>query len=262
MANAAAGPRGALAYASHRAAEPITIDGQLDEPAWRQAPRTRRFVHVETGSVAFFDTRAALLWDNTNLYVGFWVEEHDVWSTGAERRGFVWPENTVEVFLAGPGGHYQLSVNPVGQTQELFFIWKDAYTRGGRYDVAEFGLAAHKPMVLGSDMRPRHPRGMRWLFDDWQFPGLSTAVRIDGELNQRNHIDGGWTVEIALPWEGLSRLIDPAPPGQGQGLQVALARNQVIDQRASRHTATWSWHQAGEAGLYAPEHYPQVRLVS
>ena len=245
-----------------RATAPIAVDGRLNEPAWEEAPRTGRFAHAESGSVAFFDTRAALLWDDANLYVGFWVEEHDVWSTGEERRGFLWPENTVEVFLAGPGAHYQRSVNPAGRTQELFFIWKDAYTRGGRYDVAEFDLAAHKPMVLGSDMGPRHPRGMRWLFDDWQFPGLRTAVAVDGELNQRHQIDAGWTVEIALPWEGLRRLIDPAPPGEGRALQVALARNQVIDQRASRHTAVWSWQRAGEAGLYAPEHYPEVLLAT
>ena len=36
-----------------------------------------------------------------------------------------------------------------GQTSELFFIWRDSYERGGRYDVQEFDLAVQRPMVFG-----------------------------------------------------------------------------------------------------------------
>jgi len=50
-------------------------------------------------------------------------------------------------------------------------------------------------------------------------------------------------------------------PGAGSRLRVALARNQVIDQRQTRWTTTWSWHVAGQAGLHAPESYPVVELT-
>jgi len=252
---------GGSGYTCRRAAGPITVDGRLDEADWQRSTPTERFGDAATGAVAFFDTRASLLWDDTYLYVGFWLEEHDVWSTGDARRGLVWAENTAEVFLAGPGAHYQLSVNPRGQTEELFFIWKDAYRRGGRYDVPEFDLAAHKPMVQGGDMGPHHPRGMRWVFDAWSLPGLQVAVHVDGAIGQRHQIDRGWTVEIALPWEGLSRLVEPSPPTSVQPLQVALGRNEVIDQRGTRHTALWSWPAVGESGLYTPEQYCDLQLA-
>ena len=54
--------------------------------------------------------------------------------------------------------------------------------------------------------------------------------------------------------------LDGRKVGTGDRLRVALARNQVIDQRQTRFTTTWSWHHAGEAGLYAPESYPVIEL--
>ena len=68
-------------------------------------------VDARHGGVAFFDTRAALAWDDTHLYVGAWLQERDVWTTGEERGGLVWQENTFEVFLAADGALYQLSIN-------------------------------------------------------------------------------------------------------------------------------------------------------
>lgn len=41
-----------------------------------------------------------------------WLEERDVWTTGAERTALVWQENCVTVAIAGPGTYYELSLNP------------------------------------------------------------------------------------------------------------------------------------------------------
>lgn len=236
------------------------IRGRLDEPMWNQAPRTTRFVDAATGGVTFFDTSAALAWDEEALYVAAWLTERDTWTTGEPRHGLLWPENTFEVFIASEAALYQLSINPAGQTEQLLFIWKDAYERGGRFDTPDLDLALRQPGVVGGDAAPHHRRGMRWLFDDWKLEGLSAAARVTGDLNERHDLDRAWTVEMALPWSGLKHLTEPTPPGAGDRLRVALARNQVIDQRQTRFTTTWSWHHAGEAGLYAPESYPVVEL--
>jgi hypothetical protein len=167
------------------------------------------------------------------------------------------------VYLAADGALYQLSVNPAGDTEELLFIWHDAWVRGGRYDTPDLDLAARAPMVVGGDSGPHHRRGRRWMFDRWHLEGLRAAVRVDGDLNERHDLDRGWTVELALPWVGLRHLLDGScPPAAGDRLRVALARNQVIDQRQTRWTTQWSWHVAGEAGLYAPESYPVVELAA
>jgi len=39
------------------------------------APKSTPFVDIVTGEPAWFDTRVALLWDDDNLYFGFWIEE-------------------------------------------------------------------------------------------------------------------------------------------------------------------------------------------
>ena len=245
-----------------RTAGPITVDGRLDEESWQLAPRSPRFVDMVTGASPLYDTRAAMLWDDECLYVGFWLTETDVWSTQQERTGVVWHDNTVEVFIAGPGACYELGVNPMGVTSEMFYIWKDSYQRGGRYDAPEFDLAVHRPMVFGGDGGLHHPRGMRWGFFHWRFPDLQVGLQVDGSLNQREDADAGWTVELAFPWRGMESLVDEGalPPKEGDVLRIALARRQIIDQNTDPRTATWTWHRLGQDDLFAPERYLSVEL--
>jgi hypothetical protein len=104
---------------------------------------------------------------------------------------------------------------------------------------------------------------MRWLFDAWHLAGLRVAVDVDGTPGERQRIDRGWSVRLALPWAGLTHLLDePGLPQEGAQLRLALARNQVVDQRRSQHTAVWSWHVAGDHGLHAPETYPVIELTA
>lgn len=243
----------------HRVDGAIKIDGDLDKAAWKGAQRSARFGAMDSGAPGFFDTRAALLWDERALYAAFWIEERDVYSTGNERAGLTWLENTVELYIAGPDAYYTLAIAPNKSRSEMFFIWKDAYRRGGRYDIEEFDLAGQKPMVFGGDSAPHHPRGMRWGFFDWDFPGLEVAVCVDGALDERGVIDRGWRVEIALPWRGIERLCDGRLPPTGPSpLSIAFARCQMIEHRASSFAAVWAPYPMPEGGLHMPEHYAQV----
>jgi len=60
-----------------RASGPITIDGSLDEPAWRDAPVATGFLQHEPheGQPATFDTDVRVLYDDRALYFG--VFAHD-----------------------------------------------------------------------------------------------------------------------------------------------------------------------------------------
>ncbi len=108
-------------YTCRRAEGAITVDGHLEEEAWSRAERSPRFGDQATGKRALFDTRAAMLWDDDHFYVGFWLEDRDVWSAQEE----VLQDNSVEVFISGAGAYYELAINPLGTTSEKFFIWKD-----------------------------------------------------------------------------------------------------------------------------------------
>src|SRR5574342_67386 len=124
-------------YTCYRTRHPLEIDGNLTETAWERAPKSPRFVDMVTGNPAFFDTRAAALWDNDNLYIGFWVEEPFVEAHLTERDSLVFMENDVEVFIDGGDCYYEFEINALNTVYEVLFIWQDAYRRGGRFDRPE-----------------------------------------------------------------------------------------------------------------------------
>jgi hypothetical protein len=174
----------------------IVIDGKLDDPAWRVAAPTGRFVNVATGR---HDDRAAvqgsalLLYDSEHLYVGFDVSDATV------RGGFpadardpqLWTRDTVEVMIDPDGDgdnrdYYEIQVNP----QNLVFDSRfDDYNRprGG----------------------PNGPFGHQ----SWSAQ-LSSAVSISGTLDDDSDRDRGYAVELKVPWTSLSKA-KRTPPQPG-----------------------------------------------
>ena len=208
-------------YTCFRTSHKITVDGRLDQPAWREAPKSRRFVDLVSGVPGFLETRLASLWDDECLYVAFWVSDPDVQARLAERDSLVWTENDVEIFIGGEDCYYEFQINARGTIYEVFYIWQDALKKGSRFDLPEFDLRERRVDVIGGfqdGMRyGRHPRGRRWAFMDWDFPGLRAAARVQGTLNDASDIDEGWTAEIAFPWRGMTHLAGsrPVPPRDG-----------------------------------------------
>ena len=88
------------------------------------------------------------------------------------------------------------------------------------------------------------------------------AVRVDGVLNDRHHVDQGWTAEIALPWSGMKLLDDKEvlPPRSGTELRVELGRTEVVEGPGSSATALWTWAHHGSSALHIPECYPVITL--
>ena len=125
----------------YRTRGPICMDGHLDEAAWVKAPKSPRFVDMASGAPGFFDTRVATLWDDENFYVGFWVEEPFVEAQHTERDAIIFQENDVEVFIDGGDCYYEFEINALNTIYEILFVWRDAYTRGSRFDVPELRSA-------------------------------------------------------------------------------------------------------------------------
>jgi hypothetical protein len=93
-------------YTAYHVSKPIRIDGRLDEKAWTQAPRSPRFLDIITGQAAIHDTRAMVLWDETNLYVAFRVEEPFIHAKFTTNNSPIYYDNDVEVFIAGRDAYY------------------------------------------------------------------------------------------------------------------------------------------------------------
>jgi hypothetical protein len=159
-------------------------------------------VDIVTGQPGWFDTRVALLWDDEHLYFGFWVIETDV-GTMSKRDSKIWEENDVEVFIGGKDAYYEFEINALNTVYEVFWIWKDILKPGSQYyERPEFEPTTGRTMVLDGVGGHVHTRGERWGFLDWDFPGMRSAVNVDGVVNSRNNTDRGWTVELAFPWRG------------------------------------------------------------
>jgi hypothetical protein len=218
----------------HRARGAIVVDGDLDKPAWGGVPRSSRFVDMVSGEPALYETRVACQWDEDRFYVAYWVEEPQVRATLTERDSFVWNDNDVELFVAGDDCYYELEINAFGTVYEAFFVWQDALLRGSRFDRPELDLYERRVDVLGGFQDQsrfgRHPRGRRWAFLDFDLPGLQTAVRVRGRINDPSTVDVGWTVEVALPWTSLAFLFDGRrlPPREGDTLRCDFSRFEAL----------------------------------
>jgi len=254
-------------YTCYRTRGPLAVDGRLAETVWQKAPKSPRFVDMITGQLGFYDTRAAALWDDENFYVAFWVQEPFVEGTLTQRDATIFQENDVEVFIDGGDAYYEFEINALNTVYEVFFIWQDAYPK---FLSPEFDVLAHRAYTFGGNhdrdaatfWRGTHPRGLRWAFTDWDFPGLRTAVQVQGTLNNNNDLDEGWTVTLAFPWAGMKYLANgrSLPPQAGDEWRIFFGRFQKLRVGHTVVSLAWSWNPIGDGDNHKPEQFTRVRF--
>ncbi len=252
-------------YTAYRVAAPPAIDGKLDEACWQAAPRSPRFVDLISGARAVHDTRAAVLWDDENLYVGFWIEEPHVAATLTERDSLIYTNNDVEVFIAGQDAYYEFEINALGTIYEVFFIWEEAYARGGYAQAPEFRRDHPQVLPFNGVGFTTHPRGPRIGFWNWDFPGLRSAVHVDGTLNDDSDRDRGWTVELAFPWASMGWLAHgdgrALPPRNGDTWRMDFSRfNQYRAAPPAEDSSGWAWSAHGVWDSHIPECFPFIHF--
>jgi len=87
-------------YTAWKISDTLIIDGKLDEIIWENASRSNRFTDLISGAATWLDTRAAVVWDDQYLYVGYWIEEPDVAARLTQRDAPIYKDNDVELFIA------------------------------------------------------------------------------------------------------------------------------------------------------------------
>jgi len=258
-------PEKAARYTAYRIDHPIQVDGILDENGWKKAPRSPRFVDILTGKPTMYDTRAAVLWDDQNMYVGFWVDEPNVKATFKDYGSPIYYNNDVEVFIAGKDAYYEFEINAFNTIYEVFFIWEQAYDKGGFAAVPELSRTNSKVTGFNGVGFTKHPRGRRlgsWAF---RFPGLQTAVHIDGTINDDKDKDKGWTVELCFPWKGMEWLAKAdnraLPPRDGDVWRIDFSRfNQYKAPPPERDSGGWVWSRHGIWDSHIPECFPYINF--
>lgn len=163
-------------YVCYRTNSPVSVDGALDEKEWAAVPWTDYFVDIEGSAKPEprLKTRAKMLWDDSNLYIGADLEEPHVWANLKQRDTVIYYDNDFEVFIDSDGdthAYSELEVNALGTAWDLLLL--KPYRDNG-------------PAVNG-----------------WDIAGLKVGTRIDGTLNNPSDVDQGWTVEIMIPLSAL-----------------------------------------------------------
>ena len=149
----------------------------------------------------------------------------------------------------------------------------DAYAADTRYAASGLDVLARDAVSFGGDDERRgatfwtgsHPRGLRWAFRDWDYPGMRSAVTLQGTLNNDTDVDQGWTVEIALPWAGLGLLPGgrSLPPRPGDRWRLFLGRFQKLELSGDevRPHPAWTWtRRTGQDDTHRPEEWLEVEF--
>ncbi len=252
-------------YTAYHIGNVIKIDGKLNEAVWSKAPRSPRFKDIISGQDTLYDTHAMVLWDETNLYIGYRVEEPLVRASFTTNNAPIWQENDVEFFIAGRDAYYEFEINALNTTYEVFFLWEDAYEQGGFASGADFERT--KLVPFNGVGFTRHPRGKRLGNFNWHFPGKQTAVFIDGTLNDDSDRDRGWSVELAFPWRGMEWFAKAdgraLPPKQGDEWRMDFSRfNKYKEAAPAKDSGGWVWTRHGIWDSHIPECFARIRFTT
>ncbi|CAN5765727.1 hypothetical protein BH10BAC3_BH10BAC3_42430 [soil metagenome] len=251
----------------------LTVDGNIEKKAWQHAAWSKRFADLVTGMPGMYNTQCALLWNNTYLYIAFKAEEPFLEATLTERDSIIFLENDLELFIEGKDCYYELEVNAANTVYEVFFIWKNAYLKGSRFNIAQFDVHHPQAYTFGGDYdrnaasfwKGTNPRGIRWAFTNFDMPGLQTAVLLDGSLNDTTDIDKGWALEIAIPSASLQLLDDERsiPPANGDIWNMFLGRFQklIIGGKELLPHPAMALNSHGIYDTHLPEKWSKIQFV-
>lgn len=168
------------------AAEPIKLDGRLDEGVWANAPAyslTRplkaTFGLPESMQRAIGENlrekcTVKLLWDDNYLYIGAEAEDSDVMNDGKEDQTHLYRTgDLLEVFLKPAKENYYWEI---------------------------YGSANNKKTWFSFPSRGRGtPSVLAYLPEE-----LKVAATVNGTLNNWHDRDKSWTVEIMIPIKDLT----------------------------------------------------------
>ncbi len=231
-------------YVCHRALSPIDVDGKLDDKSWANATWSHDFVDIEGDKKPRprFSTKMMMLWDDKYLYIGAKLEEPHVWGTLTEHDSVIFHDNDFEVFIDPNGDNHdycELELNVLN---------------------TEWDLRLPKPYRDGGQAE-----------NEFELPGLKTAVHIDGTLNNPRDVDQGWTVEIAIPWTALKGIAHrPSPPAEGDQWRINFSRvewlSEIVDGKyvkvPKRPEDNWVWSPQGVVDMHRPERWGFLQFTS
>lgn len=211
-------------YRAGRAIEPITIDGQLNEPAWFAAPSVGEFHFTWYQAGEQERTVAKLLWDDNNLYLAHICQDKHLAARHTERDGKIPEDDCFEIMVAPdparPKFYFNLEWNVIG------------------------GLV--------DNHRPEGAEGARVA---WNSEGVAIAGRYVGTPNDDSDQDRYWLVEVAIPLTNFAEAIDRARPVAGDVWHINLNRH---GGDTNRQYSQWSPGDTPAPAFHTPHRFGRL----
>jgi len=205
----------------------IAIDGKLDESAWKRAKPTGDFHFNWWKEGDKEKTVAKLLWDDDNLYVGFYCHDKHISAEVVQRHGPVSRDDAVEAFISPnpekPRNYYGFEINAIGTM--LNFIRADWYK--GPFNT--------------------EPEGVKYRTT---FHGQPSK--------QESASDEHWMLELAIPFKNFEKDAAHTPPQKGDTWRLNLNR---CGGKTNAQYSTWSPVKSDRPNFHVPESFGWVRFV-
>lgn len=205
----------------------LTIDGELSEDAWAQAPATPRLVDPASGGAAEPEATVKLLWDARHLYVAFEVQDDFLKNDLQERDAHLWEQDAVEVMIDPDGdgrNYFEVQASPMGVVFDT------------RYD------SHREPEPFGHV--------------DWN-SNARVGVERRGTPND-DGADEGYTVELAIPWTAF-RAGQPAASAPSVNDTWRMNFFVVDAQKEGERHVAWSAPRSGD--FHTLERFGRVLFV-
>lgn len=210
---------------------PPVIDGRVDSSEWSGAVVTQPFRDLVSCDMVAQRTLIRSLWDEQYLYISAVVEETYITaSISIENQPLFAKDNVIEIFLdpdADGLHYYEYQINAQGTQWQLSL--DKSYGNGGQ---------------------PTNPD---------MIAGLLSEVHVNGTLNKEDDVDGHWSIEVAIPWEGLAIFMDPTLNITDQLWKVNFAR--VVHGLEQNDIHFGAWSCAGKLNMHLPETWGSFTFV-
>ena len=183
-------------YVIHRAGSKITVDGRLDEEAWKNSKSAGNFLfglqNEKTGQEE--QTVFKILWDDQYLYLSYVCEDRSLLSKHKDRDGQVYLDDSVEIYITpnikDPNRHFGFYSNIHAA------LYDEKFDRDG--------ARIRKENAPATETNHRKA--------SWDAKGVKIAVTFDGTLNNHEDTDRSWSTEMAVPFENFTDASVRLPP--------------------------------------------------
>jgi hypothetical protein len=226
---------------------PPVIDGDVNDPVWQQAKWSDDFVDIEGDLKPHppLQTNIKMLWSDSSLYIAARVMEPNVWAYLKNHDDIVFLDNDVEMFI-----------NPNNSMHQYYEIECNAIN-------TIFDLYLNKPYRNGGNP-----------VSAWNTPGMQSAVKVQGTVNDPSDNDQGWTMEMVIPFRALGLGNRFQQPKDGAIWRINFSRvewdTKVVNGKYEKLKGengrnlpehNWSWSPQGLIAMHCPERWGYLQFT-